>query len=90
MAGKSIEEARTAQRAASDKPQSRSNRNATTQNANVSRTRTIPPTTAEPSKSSNTVTFNGKCYMLVSDSNVATAHANEHQRQYRPHGSVDS
>jgi len=74
MAGKSIEEARTAQRAASGKPQSRSNRNATTQNANISQT--IPPTTAEPSKSSNTVTFNGKCYMLVSDSNVATAHAN--------------
>ena len=75
MAGKSIEEARTAQRAASGKPQSRNNRNATTQSANVSQS--IPPISAEPSKSNNTVMFNGKSYMLVSDTNVATAQAND-------------
>ena len=75
MAGKLIEEARTAQRAASGKPQSRNNRNATTQSANVSQS--IPPISAEPSKSNNTVMFNGKSYMLVSDTNVATAQAND-------------
>jgi len=35
------------------------------------------PISAEPSKSNNTIMFNGKCYMLVSDTNVATAQAND-------------
>ncbi|KAH8997361.1 hypothetical protein EDB92DRAFT_1813816 [Lactarius akahatsu] len=71
MAGKTIGEARAAQKAAAAKSQTRGNRNTNSQSANVTQT---PTSTTEAPKSTNTITINGKRYMLVSDSaSTATA-----------------
>ncbi|KAH9065806.1 hypothetical protein EDB87DRAFT_1679512 [Lactarius vividus] len=65
MAGKTIHEARAAQRTAASKLRTRGNRNTDFQSANVTQT---PTSTTEAPKSTNTITINGKRYRLVSDS----------------------
>lgn len=72
MAGKRIDEARNAQRAALGKPPSRRNRTTATQDANTA----IANTAAESTRSNNnTITINGKRYVLVSDNITAATQA---------------
>ncbi|KAH9004081.1 hypothetical protein EDB86DRAFT_3072421 [Lactarius hatsudake] len=62
MAGKTIDEARAAQKAAAAKSQTRGNHNTNFQSANVTQT---PTSTTEAPKSTSTITINGKRYVLV-------------------------
>jgi len=67
MAGKTIDNARAAQRAAAGKSQLRNNRNNTNTTSQSANTTQAPASLNKPIKASNLVTFNGKSYMLVVD-----------------------